>query len=197
MTEPEKFLDRWSRMKREAAEPAAPAPPSADAEKKPEETAHPQVAEPDKPFDLDSLPSLDSITAETDMRAFLQSGVPDDLKNAALRRAWTADPGVRDFVELLENGWDFNDPNGVAGFGPIEPAEVARLVAQFMLTAPEEKKVAQHTDNQGELDRSATDALPAQPPAAVVTIEASPDAASRNESRESGQTDLPTETKSA
>jgi hypothetical protein len=196
MTEPEKFLDRWSRMKREAAEPAA-SPPSADAEKKLEETAQPQVVESDKPFDLDSLPSLDSITAETDMSAFLQSGVPDDLKNAALRRAWAADPGIKDFVELLENGWDFNDPNAVAGFGPIEPAEVARLVAQFMLTAPDEKKAAEHTDNQGELDRSGADAPLAQPPAAVVTIDASPNAAPRNESSESGQTNLPTDTKSA
>ncbi len=44
-------------------------------------------------FDLASLPSLDSITAATDIRAFLTPGVPTELARAALRRAWAADPG--------------------------------------------------------------------------------------------------------
>ena len=37
-----------------------------------------------------------SITAATDIRAFLAPGVPAELTRAALRRAWTADPAIRD-----------------------------------------------------------------------------------------------------
>ena len=95
MTEPEKFLERWSRKKREAVDaPAASKPLDAEADKV--EAAQPPVdAEADKPLDLEKLPSLESITAETDIRDFLQPGVPADLRREALRRAWSADPGIR------------------------------------------------------------------------------------------------------
>lgn len=135
MSEPEKFLERWSRRKRETAEaPAAPeqehlsddqdasAPKSGDAQ--------PAAAEP--PVDLTSLPSIESIGPDTDVRGFLQAGVPPDLTRAALRRAWTSDPAIRDFVGLVENGWDFNDPNAVHGFGPISADEVERLLVQVI-----------------------------------------------------------------
>jgi len=132
MSEPENFLERWSRRKREQAEPAAP------AEAKPAPPA--KAAEPvEPPFDLASLPPLESIGAPSDIRAFLQPGVPPDLMRAALRRAWSADPAIRDFVGLVENSWDFNDPNAIPGFGTIEPGEVARLLAQaFGVAQPSE-----------------------------------------------------------
>jgi hypothetical protein len=125
MSEPEKFLGRWSRRKREQAEPAAP------AEAKP--APPPEAAEPaEPPFDLASLPPLESIGAASDIRAFLQPGVPPDLMRAALRRAWSADPAIRDFIGLVENGWDFNNPNAIPGFGTIEPGEIARLLTQAL-----------------------------------------------------------------
>jgi hypothetical protein len=76
-----------------------------------------------EPFDPASLPSIDSITAETDIVAFLKSGVPTELTRAALRRAWTSDPAIRDFIGIAENQWDFNDPNGMAGFGRLDASE--------------------------------------------------------------------------
>ena len=88
------------------------------------------------PFDPASLPPIESIGAESDIRAFLQAGVPPDLSRAALRRAWSADPAIRDFIGLVENGWDFNDPNGIPGFGPISADEVARLLAQVIGAPP-------------------------------------------------------------
>jgi hypothetical protein len=143
MTEREKFLERWSRKKREAVdEPAPSKPQDAEAGKDPDTVPPAVSAEIEKPFDLESLPSLESISAETDIRDFLRPGVPTDLRREALRRAWSADPGIRDFIGLAENSGDFNDPTAMPGFGPIEPSEVARLMAQFVLTPPEEKKVA-------------------------------------------------------
>src|SRR5262249_15611086 len=73
-------------------------------------------------FDPTTLPSLDSIDATTDIRAFLARGVPAALGREALRRAWLADPAVRDFVGPAENAWDFTAPGGVPGFGPLAPA---------------------------------------------------------------------------
>jgi len=58
--------------------------------------------------------------------------VPADLTRAALRRAWSADPAIRDFIGLSENSWDFNVLGGVPGFGSLTAEEVRRLVAQVM-----------------------------------------------------------------
>ena len=88
-------------------------------------------------FDLTQLPSIDSIGANTDVTAFLRPGVPSELTRAALRRAWSSDPAIRDFIGLVENGWDFNDPSAMSGFGPISPEEVARLTAQIISALPE------------------------------------------------------------
>ena len=73
-----------------------------------------------------SLPPLESITAESDIRAFLAPGVPPELTRAALRRAWAADPKIRDFVGLAEYDWDFNTPGAMAGFGPLEMTDELR-----------------------------------------------------------------------
>ena len=73
-----------------------------------------------------------SITAVTDIRAFLAPGVPAELTRAALRRAWSADPAIRDFVGLAENAWDFTDPTAMPGFGALPPGyDVKKLVAQI------------------------------------------------------------------
>jgi hypothetical protein len=133
MSEPEKFFDRWSRRKRDGTEESAPAE-AAKADTAPP----PPEAKEEAPFDPASLPSIESITSETDIRAFLRPGVPPDLSRAALRRAWSSDPAIRDFVGLVENGWDFNDPTAMPGFGPIDASEVARLLAG-VIGAPLEK----------------------------------------------------------
>jgi hypothetical protein len=89
-------------------------------------------AEP-PPFDPASLPPIESITAESDIRGFLQAGVPAELTKAALRRVWTSDPAIRDFIGLAENQWDFTDPTTIPGFGPLEPTDsAAQLVKQAM-----------------------------------------------------------------
>ena len=48
------------------------------------------------PFDAASLPAIDSIGAGSDIRAFLEVGVPADLTRAALRRVWLTDPAIRE-----------------------------------------------------------------------------------------------------
>lgn len=119
----EEFLARWSRRKGEARAIAAP---SETAEPGAARSApSPPAAEEGQPeFDLSSLPPIDSIRSATDITAFLRKGVPQHLTRAALRRAWTVDPTIRDFVGLAENAWDFNDPSAMPGFGPLDCSEM-------------------------------------------------------------------------
>jgi hypothetical protein len=135
MTE-EDFLKRWSRRKREAevAKPAAPeAKISATEATAPDNVVSKSADARDAEFDLATLPPIDSITAVSDITAFLRAGVPVELTRAALRRVWTADPAIRDFVGLAENAWDFTDPNAMPGFGPLESTdEVRRMIAQVV-----------------------------------------------------------------
>jgi hypothetical protein len=81
-------------------------------------------------LDPETLPSLDSIDAKTDISAFMQPGVPNDLRLAALRRAWLADPAIRDFRDLAENDWDFTVAGSMFGFGELEPDLDGKMLAQ-------------------------------------------------------------------
>src|SRR5262245_28839640 len=95
----EEFLKRWSRRKQESkAAEQAPSPPGQTAAASPE-TAE-VASEPE--IDLSKLPSIDSITAATDITEFLRKGIPAELSRAALRRAWAADPAIRNFVGRSE-----------------------------------------------------------------------------------------------
>jgi len=88
-------------------------------------------------FDPATLPPIETIDAQTDITVFLRSGVPNELRLAALRRAWTKDPAIRDFKGPQENDWNFNDPNSVPGFGELGPeVDVKRTVAKILGETP-------------------------------------------------------------
>jgi hypothetical protein len=133
----EDFLSRWSRRKRMANVPvSSEAPASRLEEAKDENIPSPLTGAADavEEFDLSTLPPLESISATTDVTAFLRKGVPPALSREALRRAWIADPTIRDFVGLAENAWDFNDPDAMPGFGPLDysPEELRDLVSRIV-----------------------------------------------------------------
>lgn len=167
MSEPENFLTRWSRRKLVVEEPSPPAAAEVPPQKSPKNdegassaTGKP-AAQPAPEFDPASLPSLDSIGAETDISAFLKPGVPGDLRLAALRRAWSADPAIRDFKGLAENDWDFTVPNATMGFGEIDPnLDVKKMLADMFGETPRAEPSAEPP--AVELPR-ATEQL-AQPP---------------------------------
>jgi hypothetical protein len=88
-------------------------------------------------FDPAALPPLDAIDAQTDITVFLQNGVPAELRLVALRRAWSADPAIRDFKGMQENGWDFDRPNSIPGFGELGPeVDVKQMVARIFGDTP-------------------------------------------------------------
>lgn len=155
------FLSRWSRRKRAVIESERAERAQIDAAEQTEPTSDavgPASDSAEPPFDLSTLPSLESITAETDITAFLRSGVPGALRHAALRRAWVADPAIRDFKGLAENAWDFNDPTAMAGFGPLEhsPDQLQQLAS----------KVFGDAERVMENFAEAVESAPPAPPAA-------------------------------
>jgi hypothetical protein len=156
MTEPDHFLSRWSRLKQDAKrdseaqgdEPSvervrpieadAPTPGAAasgeasgaEAPRAPEDAETEGQQNPQ--IDLSSLPPIESIGAGTDIGAFLRKGVPLELTRAALRRAWTTDPTIRDFIGVAENQWDFATGSDLPGFGPLEASDdVRRMVEEL------------------------------------------------------------------
>jgi hypothetical protein len=144
MSEPERsarnFLRRWSRRKRAAQVGADErATLRKDEPRGAEENSHSASgSEAELPvFDPAALPPIESITGIGDVRAFLAPGVPEELTRAALRRVWTTDPTIRDFVGIAENQGDFTAPDGVLGFGslPFTP-ELREMVAALIGDAP-------------------------------------------------------------
>lgn len=145
MSEREGFLQRWSRRKREVAQPAPEQAPDQKASDVPAApvtegaTLTPTPAA-DALVDLAKLPPIESIAAATDIRPFLAPGVPAELTQAALRRAWTADPSIRDFIGLAENQWDFTVPGGAPGFGPLANTEqIRKMLTKIMGEAEPER----------------------------------------------------------
>lgn len=152
---------RWSRRKL-SARLENPAPgdddPSPDldaedpgaAEQEPEATRT-ETEEPEEP-----LPRIEDLTAESDLSAFLRKGVPLALKSAAMRKMWSLDPGIRDYVGPSEYAWDFNQPGSMGGFGPIEAKET---VVDFL------SKTARAIETDSEETATIPEPSATQPPA--------------------------------
>ena len=175
----EDFLKRWSRRKRDVAE----------AERVPADFAHESAAptgdersikpveavEPEPVFDLKKLPPIESITAATDIRPFLAPGVPVDIARAALRRAWSVDRRIRDFVGLADYDFDYHAVGGAAGFGPLEMTDelrraVARIVGEIAdagAAAPQrERVVGAESTEKSRVSGADVEALPTALPQA-------------------------------
>lgn len=195
------FLGRWARRKREAereAEREAAAAP-------PEAVAEPAAPAPDVPAELEadpellaSLPRLEDITATTDIKVFLQKGVPAALRNAALRRAWSADPIISTYEDPARDYfWDWNAPGGVPGGGGLlDPERVAKMARDIggkpdsemddSEPAPVDTAAAPAEDAAPEADESAPPAPPADaappetaPPTAQASTKLEPPATPR------------------
>jgi hypothetical protein len=126
------FLQRWSRRKHAAAQP-----PKDAAEEQSNEDAASAPPAPSSTLTPEALPPIETIAAGSDIRSLLRPGVPEDVRRAALRRAWAADPAVRDFIGIADNQWDFTTADGVPGFGPLAwTPDVERLVTELFGDTP-------------------------------------------------------------
>lgn len=164
MSADQSFLARWARRKRASTPKAGgqPKPKHAGAEAAADPTPSSlPTGEPLSFVDPATLPAIETIGAGSDIRPFLAKGVPADLTRAALRRAWPADPEIRDFIGLSENSWDFNAPGGVPGFGSLTPENARRLLARVMeqteTSGPECSAADRPTDDQAPVPVSESD----------------------------------------
>src|SRR5687767_446048 len=127
----EGFLSRWSRRKQEVREAERPQPHDPQGEPSTKtpglEQAHSAAAPAEEELsaeEIAKLPSLEDLMPDMDLSMFLRKGVPEGLRNAALRRMWSLDPKIRDFVgEARDYGYDWNTPGGVPGAGELLPGD--------------------------------------------------------------------------
>ena len=97
----EDFLRRWSRRKLDAAKAPSPAP---------------QTPVP--------LPSLDSLSFESDFKAFMQAKVEDSVKRAALKKLFS-DPrfNLMDGLDVYIDDYSKDDPIPQALLAQLEHAK--------------------------------------------------------------------------
>lgn len=140
----ENFLARWARRK--AAAPPHAQTREVEAEKTLNQEALAEILSPGEEVadatgeEALPLPRLEDILPESSVAEFLRRGIPEALKRAALRKAWTLDPAIRDFIEVAENQYDFNNPASIPGFGELpSTTDMAALLKQAtgMLDQPD------------------------------------------------------------
>jgi Protein of unknown function (DUF3306) len=131
------FLRRWSRRKR-AADAPAPAPKPAPVEPAPQ------------------LPSIDSLTFESDFKSFMHAKVEESVKRAALKKLFS-DPrfNVIDFMDVYIDDYTKDDP--------IPPAMLAALKhSRTTLFGREEEKKGEEAQEKSKPQDLAQAATPAE-----------------------------------
>lgn len=105
----EGLIGRWSRRKAEArgaksreALERAPPQPSPSPVEPPAPDAKPDT------IDAAELPTIESLTKESDFTVFMRKGVPQELRRQALRKLWGLDPVLANLDGLLEYGEDYS-----------------------------------------------------------------------------------------
>lgn len=137
----ENFLGRWSRRK-QAERDAVGAPGTEDARDG-------EAAAPDgeaTAIDPADLPDVDSLDKDSDFTAFMQDGVPEALRNRALRKLWTTDPVLANLDGLNDYDEDFGAilRTGAEAMRRIaaEEARKAAAVAKADDTGPDDSDPA-------------------------------------------------------
>ncbi len=139
MTEgPKDFLSRWSRLKQRGKQRlrGGAAPPLSEQRDPREETDRavagtpatqpdpapgPTAALPTLPADPEGaapgppeLPPIESLNEDSDYSVFMNEGVPDDLRQLALRKLWRLVPGVRDGLDDYDDDYTIAEMVGEA-----------------------------------------------------------------------------------
>lgn len=157
----EGFLNRWARRKQRAthAQPAQPAEVHTPEPAEPSEAERVE-AEARRQELIDSLPEPEQLGPEDDYTQFLQDGVPDDLRQRALRRLWKSNPVFANLDGLNDYDLDYTDAATV-----VANLKTAFQVGRGMVTKDEREAEAAAAERaaRGEPDRQAAE-LPADDP---------------------------------
>ena len=108
----ESRLQRWSRLKNEdrAGNVAEESGPELPNELVTQEGSELEVEGEERTTEeiVASLPDIESLDKDSDFTGFLQAGVPEELKNLALRKLWLSDPVLANVDGLNDYDEDFN-----------------------------------------------------------------------------------------
>ncbi|MEK9971118.1 MAG: DUF3306 domain-containing protein [Ferrovibrio sp.] len=166
------FLSRWSRRKAELRRQ------DQQPDAAPEETAQ----EPELEIDPATLPSIESLTEQSDFSIFLKKGVPPALRAAALRKLWLIEPSVVNYEPLVDYAWDFTAP----GYGELLPTDdVAKMAQRVFSGFSQEPKTE---------DKPQTEAAPAPrdlPAPGDVAVAAMPQPEPASEPQPEPATEMP------
>jgi hypothetical protein len=104
--DPQDFLRRWSRRKLDAA------------------TEAPAAAKPAAPEPAPPLPAADSLTFESDFKAFMHAKVEEGVKRAALRKLFS-DPhfNIMDGLDIYIDDYSKDEPIPQAMMASLEHAK--------------------------------------------------------------------------
>ena len=112
MAEDERFISRWARRKSEVKDQK---PADQDvASLGPEGGGPPAEIADESTAEIPDLPDIEGLTEDSDYIPFMQDGVPDELRNMALRKMWRLTPGA------LPDGLDDYDDDYTLGSWVVE-----------------------------------------------------------------------------
>ncbi|MDZ7712278.1 MAG: DUF3306 domain-containing protein [Rhodovibrio sp.] len=142
------FLSRWARRKQRAARepeakpagrgtPGQPTPSEPEPSEPTPSEAERAEAEARRQELIDSLPEPEQLGPEDDYTRFLQDGVPDDLRQRALRRLWTSNPVFANLDGLNDYDLDYTDAATV-----VENLKTAFQAGRGMVTKEEREAEA-------------------------------------------------------
>ena len=99
------FASRWSRRKQAVKDEALEVAPEPEVEELPEE---PEKSDTEILEEF-NLKDPDEMEAGDDFSAFMNSAIPERLRNRALRKLWLSNPVLANLDELLDYGEDFTN----------------------------------------------------------------------------------------
>ena len=163
---PEAFLNRWSRLKKEARTAA----PEADIHA-------PAKADPAEP--APELPPLDQLTMDSDFSGFFHPKVDEGVRRAALRKLFS-DPhfNVMDGLDVYIDDYSISEPIPAAMLASMKQAQrILNWAANKEDEPAEEEKAVGSVEETGRvgaaLEAPQSDSC-AQPPVAEVEAASSP-----------------------
>jgi hypothetical protein len=175
--ERERFLTRWSRLKRTSAAPAArPGPASAASPSPgvppvavPAGTSQPRAPNVD---DVPQLPPIDSLSIDSDFAPFFQPKVPESLRRAAVKKLF-ADPhfNVMDGLDVYID--DYSKPD------PIPPEMLNRILHARDLIDHPSNRVEPDAESSAAPAEDAAPQANAEPPVADSPETPTPDVATQ------------------
>lgn len=159
------FLSRWSRRKVAAreGEPLPEAPPAEPVAAAPAESA---IAASPAKAELPPVESLEGL--KSDYRAFMQPGVDEGVKRAAIKKLF-ADPhfNVMDGLDVYIDDY--------TQFEPLAPGMLGRIAAvKHLFRAPESEQWQDVAEGAGEQEPAPRQAIPESEPMPADVAAASP-----------------------